>query len=363
MSFIPFFIPFILILMKYYALCFIVKLQREKINPMQIKTKGVKKMKKTSLIILAAVLVFVLAACSKSASDSVKKDEPKESVTQTTAQLEEEKTTETTQLTEAQKEQEKEKKTEKTTEAKTEKSGEKTTEEAEKTTRPSTTNPPKKKTAAEIAELYNSAVNKAVSSTAGFKKVIDNSDIDAGLPSILDKYKNDIFGFMRVGTSEENQSKGQKIERGGLRTASLTAADIKSFDYSEKDGKIILKISLKDGTTNSGSVAKAPVDKTGIFTGNKDWKEIDHKTADNYKYAIDNVKLGSIKVASVGSVTEKTKNAVVTAVINTSTKKPESITVSFDSTAHLSNLKAMNISLGNLDAGISSKIEYKDFKW
>ena len=333
---------------------------------MQIKTKGVNKMKKTSVIILTAVLVFVMAACSKSASDSVKKDEPKESVTQTTAQLEEEKTTETTQLTEAQKEQEK--KTEKITEAKTEKSGEKTTEEAEKTTkptttRPSTTKPPKKKTAAEIAELYNSAVNKAVSATAGFKKVIDNSDIDAVLPSILDKYKNDIFGFMRVGTSEENQSKGQKTERGGLRSASLTAADIKSFDYSEKDGKIILKISLKDGTTNSGSTAKAPVDKTGIFTGNKDWKEIDHKTADNYKYAIDNVKLGSIKVASVGSVTEKTKNAVVTAVINTSTKKPESITVSFDSTAHLSNLKAMNISLGNLDAGISSKIEYKDFKW
>ncbi len=330
--------------------------------------KGVKKMKKTSLIILAAVLVFVLAACSKSASDSVKKDEPKESATQTTAQLDEEKTAETTQpLTEAQKEQKTEKKTEKKTEEKSENKTEKSTE-AEKTTkptttRPSTTKPPKKKTAAEIAELYNSAVNKAVSATAGFKKVIDNSDIDAVLPSILDKYKNDIFGFMRVGTSEENQSKGQKIERGGLRTASLTAADIKSFDYSEKDGKIILKISLKDGTTNSGSVAKAPVDKTGIFTGNKDWKEIDHKTADNYKYAIDNVKLGSIKVASVGSVTEKTKNAVVTAVINTSTKKPESITVSFDSTAHLSNLKAMNISLGNLDAGISSKIEYKDFKW
>ena len=98
---------------------------------MQIKTKGVNKMKKTSVIILTAVLVFVMAACSKSASAPVKKDEPKESATQVTAQLEEEKTTETTQLTEAQKEQEK--KTEKTTEAKTEKSGEKTTEEAETT--------------------------------------------------------------------------------------------------------------------------------------------------------------------------------------------------------------------------------------
>ena len=353
--------------MNFSAFCFILKPHRRKTeNLMQIKTKGVNKMKKTTLIILTAVLVFVLAACSRSASAPVKKDEPKESAVQTTAKLDEEKTTEITQLIEAQKEQKTEKKTEKATEKTTEKTAEKTTE---KTTKPQAatppiTNPPeKKKTAAEIAEIYNFAVNKAFSANAGFKKVIFNSEIKTTLPKAINKYKNDIFGFMRVGTSEETQSKGQRIERGGLRTASLTAADIKGFEYSEKDGKTTVEITLNDGTTNSGSTAKAPVDKTGIFTGNKDWREIDHKTADNYKYAIDNVKIGSLSVASVGSVTEKTKNAVVTAVISTSTGKPEKITVSFDSSAHLSNLEALNFSLGDLDADISSEITYKDFKW
>lgn len=322
-------------------------------------------MKKTSLIILTAVLVFVLAACSKSASASVKKDEPKESTTLTTAQLDEEKTTETTQpLTEARKEQKTEKKTEKKSEKTTEKSRE--TEETEKTTkpsttRPSTTKPPKKKTAAEIAEIYNSAVNKAVSSTAGFKKVINNTDVDADL-GIFNQFKDTVFGFMRVGISEETQNKGQKIDRGGMQKASLTAADIKSFDYSEKDGKIILKISLKDGTTKSGSTAKAPVDKTGIFTGDKDWKEIDHKTAANFKYSIDNAKLGSIQIASVESVTEKTENAVVTAVINAKTGKPENIEISFHSTASLKNIKALGANISK-DAGIGSVITYKDFKW
>lgn len=147
-----------------------------------------------------------------------------------------------------------------------------------------------------------------------------------------------------------------------MQKASLSVNDIKSADCKEKNGKLYITINLNDGTTKSGSTAKSPVDKTGIFTGDKDWKEIDHKTADNFKYSIDNARLGSVQIASVESVTEKSENAVVTAVINASTGKPESITVSFRSTASLKNISAVGFTK-SIDAGIGSEITYKDFKW
>ena len=310
---------------------------------------------------MAAVLVLAFAACSKSASDPVKNDEPQESATQTTAQLNEEKTTEMTQqLTEAQNET----KSEKTTGKTTEKSAE-NDDNSETTTKPSTTGttqPTKKSyTAAEIVKLYNSAVNQAVSATAGFKKVINNTDVDADL-GIFDRFKDTIFGFMRVGVSTETQLKGQKIDRGGIQKASLSVNDIKSADCKEKNGKLYITINLNDGTTKTGSAAKAPVDKTGIFTGDKDWKEIDHKTAANFKYSIDNAKLGNIQIASVESVTEKTEKAVVTAVIDARTGKPENIEISFYSTASLKNIKALGQKMSK-DAGIGSVITFSNFKW
>ncbi len=343
-------------------------------------------MKKALAMAAALSLILTLASCAEKNPDSDITTTTEAAVTTTSAEAEKtttqsEKTTEettteeqttttttakatTTKKTTATKKTTTTKKPS-TTKKTTAKKKPSTTKKTTTTKKPSTTKktPAKPSTKAEIAKAYNAAVNKAISSKAGFTKKVTNSEVEAEL-GLLNKYKNDIFGFLRVGSNApETKPKGQNNEKLDLQKASLTAADIKESTCKIENKKWVINMTLNSGTTVSGSTAAAPVDKTGIFIGEKDKKHIDHKTAENYKYAIDNVKIGSIKIASVKSVTEKTSNVKVKAVINPTNGKPESITVSFDSSAHFTKLKTPVKSYDVLDASISSEIKYTSFKW
>ena len=227
------------------------------------------------------------------------------------------------------------------------------------TTTKKTTTAPKKLTTAQIINNYNAAVNKVISSKAGYSKTRSTklNKLDAGALSNMSVVKDAVSGFLGVGDKTYTNAKG-KSEL--MSTAALKAADVKSASYTLSGGKYTYTLVLNNGSSSADSANKknnSPVDRSGILVGTGDKSAFDHKCAANLYTAINNTDGASVK-----SINETSSNVKCVAVVNASNGRLESLTVSFDFAVTLTNTKYV-VTIKNAGGNASTTVKYSGFKF
>ena len=227
-------------------------------------------------------------------------------------------------------------------------------------TEPETEAKPAPVTTAEIIEVYNNAINSAYAAKAGFSKErsTDNEKISGG-GVIFSAAKDLIYQFMGVGSSNkytETVTKGNwesETAKHYLRQSTLTEADVTSATCQEGNGKYLVVIDVKGGSSRGSEgekYTKAPIDKCGICVGNEDKGYYDHKTGEVIYDALAGTYAGA-------DITESYKNAKISAIIDAETGNIQSLKVEFDIDVKI------DIKVTSGTATASTHIVYKDFKY
>ncbi len=215
-------------------------------------------------------------------------------------------------------------------------------------------------TTAEILEVYNAAINSAYDAKAGFVKErsTDNEKIVGG-GVVFSAAKDLIYQFMGVGADNkysETVTKGNwdsDTNRHYLRKSTLTEADITNATCKENDGKYLVVINVKGGTSRGSEgekFTKAPIDKCGICVGNEDKGFYDHKTGEVIYDALAGTYAGA-------DIKESYKNAKISAIIDAETGKIISLKVEFDIDVEI------DIKVTSGSATASTHITYKNFDY
>ncbi len=215
-------------------------------------------------------------------------------------------------------------------------------------------------TTAEIIEAYNNAINSAYNAKAGFDKErkTDNENI-AGGGVVFSAAKDLVYKFMGVGDGNiysENVAKGQWESEPNmhyLRKSTLTAADVTKATCKEGNGKYLIVLEVKDGSSRGSKEEKftnAPIDKCGICVGTEDKGYYDHKTGEVIYDALAGTYAGA-------DISEKYTNAKVSAIIDAQTGNIISLKVEFDIDV------AIDIDIAKGTATATTHITYKNFKY
>lgn len=215
-------------------------------------------------------------------------------------------------------------------------------------------------TTEEIIAAYNNAINSAYDAKAGFAKErsTDNEKINGG-GALFKAAKGLIYQFMGVGAENvytENVTKGNwesEANKHYLRKSTLTAADVSSATCKENNGKYLIVLNVKDGSSRGSEdekYTKAPIDKCGICVGNEDKGYYDHKTGEVIYDALAGTYAGA-------DITEKYSNAKVSAIVDAETGNIISLKVEFDINV------AIDIDLTSGTATATTHINYRDFKY
>lgn len=215
-------------------------------------------------------------------------------------------------------------------------------------------------TTEEIIAVYNNAVNSAVAAEAGFDKerMTDNEEIVGG-GVVFSAAKDLIYQFMGVGSGNvytENVAKGnwesdEKMHY--LRNSTLTAGDVTEATCRENDGKYLIVLKVKGGSSRGSEGEKytnAPIDKCGICVGNEDKGYFDHKTGEVIYDALAGTYAGA-------DIKEEYSNAVVQAIVDAETGNIISLKVEFDIDV------AIDIDITSGTATATTHITYKNFKY
>ena len=303
-------------------------------------------MKRVIALILAAMLVFSLAACGgNEAADTTTTAPATESdVIVTEAPVEEETEAPAEDVvTEA---------------APAEDATEAVSGTEETTVAEETTIPAAPATAEEIVAYYNNAVNKAYAAKVGFSKerYTDNESLNAGF--LLKTFGDLVYSFMGIGAENKytmEVTKGQwesDVPHHYLRKSTLSTNDITNATCTENNGKYTIKFAVKPGTSKASkneSWTKAPIDKCGICVGDLDKSYFDHKTAPVIYAAVG-------QVVSSAVIEESYDNATIVAVIDAATGNLVSITVEYD-------MSVIIDTAGGGNATGTAHILYKNFKY
>ncbi len=215
-------------------------------------------------------------------------------------------------------------------------------------------------TVEEIVAAYNNAVNSAVAAEAGFDKerMTDNEEIVGG-GVVFSAAKDLIYQFMGVGSDNvytENVAKGNwesDPKMHYLRNSTLTAGDVTEATCRENDGKYLIVLKVKDGSSRGSEGEKytnAPIDKCGICVGNEDKGYFDHKTGEVIYDALAGTYAGA-------DIQEEYSNATVSAIVDVATGNIISLKVEFDIDV------AIDIDITSGTATATTHITYKNFKY
>ncbi len=221
-----------------------------------------------------------------------------------------------------------------------------------------TTLPAMPVTAEEIVAYYNNAVNKAYAAKVGFSKerYTDNEELNAGF--LLNTFGDLVYSFMGIGAENKytmDVTKGQwesDVPHHYLRKSTLSTSDITKATCTENNGKYTITMNVKGGTSKaskSESWTKAPIDKCGICVGDLDKSYFDHKTAPVIYAAVGQVVSGAV-------IEESYDNATIVAVIDAATGHLVSITVEYD-------IDVVIDVVGGGNATGTAHIFFKNFKY
>lgn len=214
------------------------------------------------------------------------------------------------------------------------------------------------KSKAQIIECYNTAVNKAVSSGAGYSKSRTTSlEKLEGAESLMkiQVARDAVYSFLGVGELEYVNPKGKSEF---MSPAELTESEVQSASFTDNDGTCTIRLTLADGKSEApADTDTSPLRHSGLFTGSDDKPEYDYKNARNIYAGLNNV-----ENASVEKVSEETKNAVITADIDSATGNLKSLSISFDWDARLTNIKYSFFKVSGTGI-VKTTVEFKDFNW
>ena len=215
------------------------------------------------------------------------------------------------------------------------------------------------KTSAEIIDFYNTAVNKAVSSKAGFTKtrITDNENMDGSMG--LQAMKDLVYQFMGIGVENAYTEKVTKSKWGDvafLYNSKLTASDVTSVTCTQSGDNYVITLRLKNGSSaadksNPTTPANSSLDKCGICVGTVDKAYYDHKTASVIYDAVAGTFAGA-------EIKENYSNATVRATINSDTGKLVNLVIEWNQQVEISKLLGMSAAASGV-----SHVTYKDFKY
>ena len=215
---------------------------------------------------------------------------------------------------------------------------------AETETASETTLPAAPTDTAQIVQLYNDAINRAVDSTASFTKTRRTDDVtiecSKALKPFLEENKDRVYEFMGIEAQVPTRVTPQEESYDHyLQHSRLTAADVDSAKCTvDGDGNYQIELHIKDGksfASKDGATCTAPLDKCGIAVGEEDKSYWDHKTAANLYAGLDEPPVNVLNAQA----NEQYDNAVVKAVVQPD-GTPVRVDIRFHVRIHLSAIRA-----------------------
>ncbi len=213
--------------------------------------------------------------------------------------------------------------------------------------------------AAEIVEMYNNAVNKAVNDKAGYTKQRTTTiqEMNGGALLKIQLVKDMINEFLGVGTTEYVNRKGTSEY---LLNASLSANDIKSATCENKGGNYTVTLNLKDGSSSATALSKSDssaLARSGLVTGKVADSKYDYLSSGCVYESISDVKDVSVK-----SIKAANTNVRIVAVIDKDGKLL-SLSASYDWTVEMESIKYTVVSVKKADGKAHTAVVLSDFEW
>ena len=213
---------------------------------------------------------------------------------------------------------------------------------------------------AEIISYYNTAMNKVISSKAGYTKkrttVLGQLEGAEAIMKI-DVAKQAVYDFLGVGDLTYTNKKG---EAKFLSQAALTAADVKDAKCTANGNIYTITLTLADGKSianDSQKTDNAPLKRTGLFVGSDDKSEYDYKSAVNIYMGLKNS-----EDTDITAVDETTSKTTVTMTVDSSTGKVTSYKASWHWDATLTGVKYLIVKINGIGHADSS-VSISNFQW
>ena len=205
---------------------------------------------------------------------------------------------------------------------------------------------------ADIIKYYNTAMNKVVSSKAGYKKVrhTDLTKLEGAEAIMKIKIAADaVNDFLGVGDKEYINKKG---EAKFLSQAALTEADVKDAKCVPNGNIYTITLTLADGKSianDSQKTDNGSLKRSGLYVGADDKSEYDYKSAVNIYMGLKNSEDTDIK-----AVDETTSKTTITIKVDSATGNVQSLNASWHWEAALEKVKYTIISVSGTGIADSS---------
>lgn len=205
---------------------------------------------------------------------------------------------------------------------------------------------------ADIIKYYNTAMNKVVSSKAGYTKTrhtdlgqLEGADAIMKIQVAADA----VNSFLGVGDTKYVNKKG---EAKYLSQAALTEADVKDAKCVPNGDIYTITLTLADGKSVANDSTKtdnSPLKRSGLFVGNDDKSEYDYKSAVNIYVGLKNS-----EDTDIGAVEETTSKTTITIKVNSKTGNIQSYNASWHWDANLTDVKYLFVKISGIGHADSS---------
>lgn len=205
---------------------------------------------------------------------------------------------------------------------------------------------------ADIIKYYNTAMNKVVSSKAGYTKVrhTDLTKLEGAEAIMKIQIAADaVNDFLGVGDTKYVNKKG---EAKFLSQAALTDADVKDAKCVPNGNIYTITLTLADGKSvanDSQKTDNASLKRSGLFVGADDKSEYDYKSAVNIYMGLKNSEDTDIK-----AVDETTSKTTITIKVDSTTGNVQELNASWHWEAALEKVKYTIISVSGTGIADSS---------
>lgn len=213
---------------------------------------------------------------------------------------------------------------------------------------------------AEIISYYNTAMNKVISSKAGYtkKRTTVLGELEGAGPIMkIDVAKQAVYDFLGVGDLSYTNKKG---EAKFLSKAALTAADVKDAKCTANGNIYTITLTLADGKSIANDSAKtdnSPLKRSGLFVGADDKSEYDYKSAVNIYMGLKNS-----EDTDITAVDETTSKTTITMTVDSTTGKVTSYKASWHWDATLTGVKYLIVKIDGIGHADSS-VSISNFQW
>ncbi len=218
---------------------------------------------------------------------------------------------------------------------------------------------PAPSTKEEIVAAYNNAVNKVVDEKAGYTKSRNTVVKEMNGGDLMSLAEGVVKDFLGDGITNYTNTKGTSKY---FLNASLTADNVTDATCQLSDGNYIITLNLKDGqstATKSSSRDTSALAKSGLFTGNVANSDYDYLSSASI-YSAATSASSSLKIESIKS---KNTNVKIVAAIDAATGKLVTLTIDYDWTVEMSNVKYIVVSVSKADGKAQTSVALSNFQW